>query len=130
MVSTKVEKCDQFEQGFILSIRDGLVAEGYDSYAKLVNAAQRVEARNEEKWRIREKPRFDGSGSSGHMTSPGKKRDRDVDVTGSLPPRSPQVTVSDSGQSQTTRSPISVIIAVRQDMFRRLIDQCLGARQP
>ena len=31
MVSTEIEKCDQFEQGLIPSIQDGLAAEGYDS---------------------------------------------------------------------------------------------------
>ena len=38
------------------------------------------------------------------MTSLGKKRERDVGVTEGLPHRSPQVVVSGSGQSQTTRS--------------------------
>ena len=97
MVSTETEKCDQFEQGLIPSIRDGLAAEGYDSYVRLVNAAQRVEAQNEEKRRIREKSRFNGSSSSGQMTSLGKKREIDVGVTGGLPPRPPQVTVSGFG---------------------------------
>ena len=106
MVFTETEKCDQFEQDLIPSIRDGLAAEGYDSYVRLVNAAQRVEAQNEEKRRIREKSRFNGSSGSEQMTSPGKKKEKDASVTEGLPPRSPQVTMSGSGQSQMTRSPV------------------------
>ena len=86
----------------IPSIRSGLAAEGYETYAKLVDAAKRVEARNEDNRKIK----FKGISSTGTTQSPGKKRDRDEGATGTggLPPRPPQAATSAPTQGQTARS--------------------------